>query len=155
MELILGLKPMSQFDAAARPMYASFQAKPDLRPYEHVVPKVDLNEKNPPTAWGAELSEKFDLAKEDAADDLLFNEVIWRSVKGAELADAAAGAGGVRLPAFASSQALSRRPRLFISSAPFIMVSASAWQMETHHKRTKDTKEDTKKAFFVNFAPLW
>ena len=32
---------------------------------------------------GAALSEKFDLAKEDAADDLLFNEVIWRSVKGA------------------------------------------------------------------------
>ena len=96
MELILGLKPMSQFDAAARPMYHSFQAKPDLRPYEHVVPEVDLKEKNKATAWGAKLSEKFDLAKEDAADDLLFNEVIWRSVKGRELADAGAGAGGVR-----------------------------------------------------------
>ena len=33
-------------------------------------------------AWGANLSEKFDLTKEDAVDDLLFNEVIWRSVKG-------------------------------------------------------------------------
>jgi DNA-binding beta-propeller fold protein YncE len=83
MELILGLKPMSQFDAAARPMYASFQAQPDLRPYEHVVPQVDRTETNPKTAWGAELSEKFNLAREDAADDLLFNEVIWRSVKGA------------------------------------------------------------------------
>ena len=82
MELILGLKPMSQFDAAARPMYDSFQAKPDLTPYEHVVPEVDLKEKNKATAWGAKLSEKFDLTKEDAADDLLFNEVIWRSVKG-------------------------------------------------------------------------
>ena len=38
MELILGLKPMSQFDAAARPMYDVFQAKPDLTPYEHVEP---------------------------------------------------------------------------------------------------------------------
>ena len=38
---------------------------------------------NPKTAWGADLSEKFDLTKEDAADDLLFNEVIWRSVRGA------------------------------------------------------------------------
>ncbi|HXG09365.1 MAG TPA: alkaline phosphatase family protein [Gemmataceae bacterium] len=82
MELILGLKPMSQFDAAARPMYHSFQAKPDLRPYQHVVPQVDLNEKNKPDAWGAKLSEEFDLTKEDAADDLLFNEVIWRSVRG-------------------------------------------------------------------------
>src|SRR5207302_2457373 len=32
-ELILGLKPMSQFDAAALPMFASFQKEPDLRAY--------------------------------------------------------------------------------------------------------------------------
>jgi hypothetical protein len=81
-ELILSLKPMSQFDAAARPMYQSFQAKADSRAYEHVVPKVDLDEKNQKTAWGADLSEKFDLTKEDAVDDLLLNEVIWRSVRG-------------------------------------------------------------------------
>jgi hypothetical protein len=83
MELILGLKPMSQFDAAARPMYHSFQAKPDFTPYEHLKAQVDLDEKNKATAWGAELSEKLNLAREDAADDLLFNEIIWRSVKGA------------------------------------------------------------------------
>jgi len=83
MELILGLKPMSQFDAAARPMYNSFQAKPDLTAYEHVVPAVDLQEKNKAAAWGSKISEKFNLAKEDAADDLLLNEVVWRSVKGA------------------------------------------------------------------------
>jgi hypothetical protein len=83
MELILGLRPMSQFDAAATPMYNSFQAKPDHGTYKHVVPDVDLKEVNKKTAWGAELSEKFDLTVEDAADDLLFNEVIWRSVRGA------------------------------------------------------------------------
>jgi hypothetical protein len=82
MELILGLKPMSQFDAAARPMYASFQAKLDLTEYKAVVPDVDREEKNKPTAWGAKLSEELNLATEDAADDLLFNEIIWRSVKG-------------------------------------------------------------------------
>ena len=83
MELILGLRPMSQFDAAARPMYHSFQPTPDLGTYEHVVPDVDREEKNQPTAWGTKQSEQFDLSTEDAADDLLFNEVIWRSVKGA------------------------------------------------------------------------
>jgi WD40 repeat protein len=83
MELILGLKPMSQFDAAARPMYQSFRGKADETLFLHVVPEVNLAEKNTRTAWGAKLSEKFDLTKEDAADDLLFNEVIWRSVKGA------------------------------------------------------------------------
>jgi DNA-binding beta-propeller fold protein YncE len=83
MELILGLKPMSQFDAAARPMYASFQAKPDLRPYRHVVPDTDMDAKNVAGVWGAKVSEEFDFTKEDAADDLLRNEVIWRSVRGA------------------------------------------------------------------------
>jgi hypothetical protein len=84
MGLILNLKPMSQFDAAAQPMYASFAAKPDLKPYTAVKPEVDLNELNKKDAWGAERSAKLDLEKEDAADDLVFNEIIWRSVKGAD-----------------------------------------------------------------------
>ena len=83
MELILGLKPMSQFDAAARPMYNSFTAKPDTAKYKAEMPKTDLDAVNKPGVFGAALSEKFDLAKEDQADDLLFNEVIWKSVKGA------------------------------------------------------------------------
>ena len=82
MELILGLQPMSQFDAAARPMYHSFTAKPDFAAYDHVVPDVDLKAVNPKDAPGAKESEAFDLTKEDAADDLRFNQVIWWSVKG-------------------------------------------------------------------------
>ena len=73
---------MTQFDAAARPMYNSFQATADLRAYDHVPAQVDLNEKNTATAWGAKLSEKFDLTREDAVDDLLLNEVIWHSIRG-------------------------------------------------------------------------
>jgi len=84
MELILGLKPMSQFDAAARPMYGSFTAKPDFTQYKHEVPKTDINALNVAGAWGAKRSAEFDLSKEDAADDLLFNEVIWKSVRGAK-----------------------------------------------------------------------
>jgi DNA-binding beta-propeller fold protein YncE len=84
MELILNLKPMSQFDAAARPMYNSFQPAPDVTPFTHIPARIDLTEKNKPDAFGAKMSEGFDLTKEDAADDLLFNEVIWRSVRGAD-----------------------------------------------------------------------
>ena len=84
MELILGLKPMSQFDAAARPMYHSFTAKPDLAKYKTEQPKTDLDAVNKLGVFGAAQSEKFDLTKEDQADDLLFNEVIWKSVKGAK-----------------------------------------------------------------------
>ncbi len=36
MELILGLKPMTQFDAAAQPMYDAFQAAADLTPFTHL-----------------------------------------------------------------------------------------------------------------------
>ncbi len=84
MELILGLKPMSQFDAAARPMFHSFQPTPDVTPYTHAVPEYDLKTTNLPTAWGAAQSAAFNLAVEDAADDILFNEVIWKSVKGSK-----------------------------------------------------------------------
>jgi YVTN family beta-propeller protein len=82
MELILGLKPMSQFDAAARPMYNAFTMKADFTPYTHLPANINLNEKNRPDAFGAAFSEKINLAKEDQADDLLFNEIIWKSVKG-------------------------------------------------------------------------
>jgi YVTN family beta-propeller protein len=82
MELILGLKPMSQYDAAAAPMFNSFQATADLTPYEAVPANVDLNEKNSEHAWGGQI--KMNFAREDAVDDLLLNEVIWRSVRGAD-----------------------------------------------------------------------
>lgn len=82
MELILGLQPMTQFDAAATPMFHSFQPKADLRPFIALPAQVDLNEKNKQTAWGADKSRKMDFTKEDAADDLILNEVIWRSVRG-------------------------------------------------------------------------
>lgn len=80
MELILGMQPMSQFDAAARPMYNSFQSSPDLRPFELVQPQTDINEKNIAGAYGSNF--KFNFAKEDACDDILLNDVIWKSVRG-------------------------------------------------------------------------
>jgi len=84
MELILGLRPMTQFDATARPMLASFTARPDFRPYLHVPARVSLTETNLATAWGGRDSAKMNFAVEDAADDLQLNEVIWRSVRGAD-----------------------------------------------------------------------
>ncbi len=82
MELILGLKPMSQFDAAARPMFNAFHSKANWAPYLHAVPSTDLKAVNNAQAWGSKLCESFDFSKEDAIDDLLFNDVIWRSVRG-------------------------------------------------------------------------
>ncbi len=84
MELILGLDPMTQFDAAANPMYASFGKTPDFKPYEALPSLVDLNTLNTKLSWGAAESEKMDLTREDAADDLLLGDIVWRSVRGAD-----------------------------------------------------------------------
>ncbi len=83
MELILGLHPMTIFDAAATPMFNAFTPGQNVAPYVHVPANVDLTERNGKLAWGAEKSRKMDFSKEDAADDLALNEIIWRSVKGA------------------------------------------------------------------------
>ena len=64
-------------------MYHSFISPANLTPYKHLPANVDLTEKNLASAWGAEMSLAFDFSKEDAADDLLLNEVVWRSVRGA------------------------------------------------------------------------
>lgn len=82
-ELCLGLEPMSRFDAGARPMWKAFTSKADASPYRCRPAEVDLNEKNLKTAWGAKESSRLDLEIEDRADDLTFNEIIWKSVKGA------------------------------------------------------------------------
>lgn len=84
MELILGLPPMSQYDAAATPMYNSFTARADLTPFKHLPARVDLNEKNGPNAPEAQRSGEFDFSKEDTLPDIEFNEIIWKSVKGAD-----------------------------------------------------------------------
>jgi YVTN family beta-propeller protein len=81
-ELILGLPPLSQYDAAARPMFASFTNAPDVRPYQHVASLVDLEAKNPKTAYGAERSAKMDFSDYDKIDDFELNEILWRAIKG-------------------------------------------------------------------------
>ena len=82
MELILGLAPMSQYDAAATPLWRCFTSIPDLTPYTTLPAQVDITEKN--LVWN-ELSKRsagFDFSKEDRVPDMEFSEVIWKGVKG-------------------------------------------------------------------------
>jgi phospholipase C len=81
-ELILGLPPMSQYDAAAVPFSDCFTTKPDFKPYRVRAANVDLEQRN--VAWNksAQRSQEWNFAKEDAAPDLDLNEVVWKSVKG-------------------------------------------------------------------------
>lgn len=81
MELILGLPAMSQYDAGAQPLYASFTGKADLTPYRSLSNKYPLDERNTNKKLALQ-SATFDLDTEDAADDIALNKVIWQTVKG-------------------------------------------------------------------------
>jgi hypothetical protein len=54
-EVILGLRPMTQFDAAARPLTAAFSATPNSSPYVAENPRVSLTERNPAGSRTADL----------------------------------------------------------------------------------------------------
>jgi YVTN family beta-propeller protein len=82
-ELILGIPPMSQYDAAATPMFNGFTSKADLTPFKHRPATYDLTERNAENAPGAQQSAAWDFSKEDTLPDIEFNEVIWMSVHGA------------------------------------------------------------------------
>ncbi len=82
MELILGLPPMSQYDAAAVPLYECFTPVPDFSPYQVKPANIDINTRNVAVNKSSLRSEQFNFAKEDSAPDLDLNEVVWKSVKG-------------------------------------------------------------------------
>ncbi len=81
-ELILGLPPMSQYDAAATPMWRSFMATPDFTSFQSVPANISLDTRNTAKTASAKLSETFDFSKEDRIPDLIFSQVIWKAVKG-------------------------------------------------------------------------
>ena len=82
MELLLGLPPLSQYDAAARPMFASFTDRADLTPYEHLPAEIDLNAVNTAMAYGAQRSQRMDFSEYDKIDDFELNEILWHAVMG-------------------------------------------------------------------------
>jgi len=83
MEQIVGLAPLTQFDAQATPMTATVSSHPDLTPYTAVRPAAAGNDRNGANAPMAAASARQPLAKEDRVDERTFNEAIWQSVKGA------------------------------------------------------------------------
>jgi DNA-binding beta-propeller fold protein YncE len=82
MELILGLPPMSQYDAAATPMWRLFTAKPDLTPFKSVEANLDIQERNVADNELSRRSQYFNLAQLDAVPEFEFNTVLWKAIKG-------------------------------------------------------------------------
>ncbi len=85
MELILGLRPMTVFDASARPMWNAFSNKADTRPFDCVAARHPLDERNPKKETAdARRSREFDLEEADRIDDNEMNAILWRAVKNGE-----------------------------------------------------------------------
>jgi YVTN family beta-propeller protein len=81
-ELILGLPPLTQYDAGATPMFNCFQSRPVVTAYRPASPKVNLLAVNPPTAPGARESLRMDFEGYDRAPEDDLNGILWRAVKG-------------------------------------------------------------------------
>jgi hypothetical protein len=82
MELILGLPPMSQYDAAATPMWRCFNSTPNHPPFRVKPCQINLDDINTAENQWQQMSETFNFNIEDRVDDNAFNEVIWKAVKG-------------------------------------------------------------------------
>jgi YVTN family beta-propeller protein len=82
MEEILGLGSLSQFDYYGRPLRDVWTEAPDIAPYRALIPAVPLDERNPSQGRGARESDRLDLTFEDVAEEDLFNQILWRAIKG-------------------------------------------------------------------------
>jgi DNA-binding beta-propeller fold protein YncE len=85
MELLLGLPPLTQHDAAATAMYSSFAGAADLSGYTALPARIDLMTTNSPTSYGAAISARMDFSDYDRIDEQALNQVLWHSIKGAEV----------------------------------------------------------------------
>ncbi len=83
MELIVGIGPMSQYDAAATPMLNSFTNQPNFSPYSVIQPTQNIAEKNPVDAPLGLAAQSVDWTVEDQ-NEAIENLMIWQSIKGAD-----------------------------------------------------------------------
>ncbi|EFH83830.1 bifunctional YncE family protein/alkaline phosphatase family protein [Ktedonobacter racemifer] len=85
MELILGLHPLSQYDANAMPMWRLFNNKPNLAPYDASPESIPVTQLNTATTYGAQQSAKMDFSQEDRMPMDQLNQILWHAIKGANV----------------------------------------------------------------------
>ena len=81
-EIMLGLRPMTVFDAGSRPLFASFTATANREPYTLEKARVPLDQRNPPKGPGAARSMKMNFDVADDIDDDALNAILWEAIKG-------------------------------------------------------------------------
>jgi len=80
-ELILGLPFLSQYDEVATSLESDFTAEPDWDTYTAVVPRIDMEARNPKTGSGAVASLQLDFSDVDRADPHKLNAILWQAMR--------------------------------------------------------------------------
>jgi hypothetical protein len=84
MEVMLGMKPMTPYDAGARPLTDAFTASPNLAPFDALPAQTDLDAVNKKTAYRASTSAQLDFAHADDVDAATMNDILWGATHGAK-----------------------------------------------------------------------
>jgi YVTN family beta-propeller protein len=86
---IFRIPQRTRFLAAARAMTSIFTPQADAAPFEHLTPKVSIDELNPPLKalsgrrlWAAKESQKMNFADIDDAPEDTLNRILWWDAKG-------------------------------------------------------------------------
>ena len=88
-ELILGLPPMNQLDLSATPMRHCFQSQPHEQRFVALPNRIPLDERNPApkqlkgeALYWSKKSWELDLNQIDAAEEDVYNRILWFAAKG-------------------------------------------------------------------------
>ncbi len=81
-EMILGMSPLSIYDANAAPMYDAFNSTPDNTPYTAITPERSLTALNTAAAANAKLSAALPFDRPDAVPEAIADRILWQSVFG-------------------------------------------------------------------------
>jgi DNA-binding beta-propeller fold protein YncE len=81
MEFLLGLRPMTHFDASARVMTAAFADRPDPAVYTVEKPRISLDERNPAATPAAARAANLRFDEADENDDDEMNDILWRAIR--------------------------------------------------------------------------
>jgi DNA-binding beta-propeller fold protein YncE len=83
MELILGMQPLSLFDATATPMYDAFAGQPsNAAQYDAIAPKLNLLATNAANTAGARASSRLPTGT-DRIPQVVMDRLLWQAVHGA------------------------------------------------------------------------
>jgi YVTN family beta-propeller protein len=85
MEIILGMHPMTTYDAGARPMFGVFAAAPTPAVYTLEKPQISLTDRNPAKSPTAARSNRMNFKDADDIDDDELNAILWAAIKGPDV----------------------------------------------------------------------